>query len=196
VVLLGHTLDDQAETVLLGLARGSGARSLAGMPPRRGRYARPFLDLPRATTVRACAVLGLAPWDDPANADPRHARNRARHRALPALEEALGPGVTDALARTARLLRADADLLDGLAAAAYAETGLDARRLADLPAALRSRVLLTAARDAGAVDLGAGHVAAMDALVTDWHGQGPVDLPGGLALVRRCDTLAFLRDPP
>ncbi|HVF05632.1 MAG TPA: tRNA lysidine(34) synthetase TilS [Frankiaceae bacterium] len=192
-VLLGHTRDDQAEQVLLGLARGSGARSLGGIPPRRGVYARPLLDLPRATTERACRALGLDPWSDPANDDLRHARNRVRHVALPALEDALGPGIAGALARTARLLRADADLLDELAAKAYAETGLDARRLAALPPALRTRVLLAAAREAGATDLNAGHVAAVEALVTAWHGQGPVALPGGFAVARRCDTLAFSR---
>ncbi|HWL38551.1 MAG TPA: tRNA lysidine(34) synthetase TilS [Frankiaceae bacterium] len=190
-VLLGHTRDDQAEQVLLGLARGSGARSLSGMPERRGRYVRPFLDLPRETTEAACAALGLEPWSDPANADLRYARNRARHVALPALEEALGPGVRDALARTAALLRDDADLLDEVAMAAYAGVGLDANALADLPPAIRRRVLLRAARDAGATDLSAGHVAAIDALLTNWHGQGPVDLPGGLVAVRSCDTLAF-----
>jgi tRNA(Ile)-lysidine synthase len=192
LVLLGHTRDDQAETVLLGLARGSGARSLAGMAARRGTYARPFLDLPRATTERACAALGLTPWQDPANSDPRHARTRAR-ALLPTLERDLGPGVTEALARTARLLRADADLLDELAEKAYAETGLDTARLAALPAALRTRVLRRAAIEAGcpATDLTLGHVESLDALVTAWHGQGPVALPGGLAGVRRCDTLVL-----
>lgn len=192
-VLLGHTRDDQAEQVLLGLARGSGARSLSGMPPRRGRYVRPFLDLPRATTERACAALGLTPWRDPANDDPRFARTRARRVALPALEESLGPGIAEALARTAGLLRADADLLDALADEAF--TDLDAKRLAGLPGAIRTRVLLRAAREAGARDLGAGHVAAIDALLTDWHGQGPVDLPGGLVVLRRCDTLVFQSAP-
>jgi tRNA(Ile)-lysidine synthase len=120
VVLLGHTLDDQAETVLLGLARGSGARSLAGMPARRDPYRRPLLGLRRATTVAACAELGLQPWQDPHNGDYRFARARVRHQALPALEQALGPGVTEALARTAAQLRADAECLDDLA---FAESG-------------------------------------------------------------------------
>jgi tRNA(Ile)-lysidine synthase len=194
LVLLGHTRDDQAETVLLGLARGSGARSLAGMPRRRDRYARPFLDLPRATTERACTALGLTPWQDPANTDPRHARSRLR-ALLPAVEDALGPGVADALARTAKLLRDDADLLDDLADKAYADTGLDVAKLAALPAALRTRVLRRAAIEAGCppTDLTLGHVGSLDALITAWHGQGPVDLPGGLAAVRRYDTLAFSR---
>ena len=119
-VLLGHTLDDQAETVLLGLARGSGARSLAGMPGRRGPYRRPLLAVRRATTAAACAELGLQTWQDPHNQDFRFARARVRHQALPALEAALGPGVAEALARTAAQLRADAECLDDLA---FAESG-------------------------------------------------------------------------
>jgi tRNA(Ile)-lysidine synthase len=190
-VHLGHTRDDLAEQVLLGLARGSGARSLAGMPRTRGRYVRPLLDLPRATTERACAALGLTPWQDPSNDDPRFARNRVRHAVLPVLEAELGPGVAAALARTADLLRADADHLDALAMA-Y-DGGLDAETLAALPDAVRSRVLRSAVLAAGAppTDLTAAHVAAVDALVTAWHGQGPVHLPGGLAAVRHCGTLAF-----
>src|SRR5262252_7260377 len=100
-VLLGHTMDDQAETVLLGLARGSGARSLAGMQADSGRYLRPLLGLRRAETRAACAALGLEPWHDPHNADPGYARVRVRTRLLPALEDELGPGVAEALARTA-----------------------------------------------------------------------------------------------
>ena len=115
-ILLGHSMDDQAETVLLGLARGSGARSLAGMPSARGHYRRPLLGVRRATLRVACDALGLRPWDDPHNADPAYARARVRHQALPALETALGPGVAQALARTAGQLRTDAEALDELAA--------------------------------------------------------------------------------
>lgn len=131
-VLLGHTLDDQAETVLLGLARGSGARSIAGMAPVSGRYIRPFLPLTREDTEGICADLGLTPVVDPTNAPDgpwRRAdggplrRSAVRHGALPALVDALGPGVVHALARTADLLRADADYLDDVAARAY-ETAL------------------------------------------------------------------------
>jgi tRNA(Ile)-lysidine synthase len=194
-VLLGHTRDDQAEQVLLGLARGSGARSLAGMPATRGRYARPLLDLPRATTVRACAALGLTPWQDPANDDPAYARSRVRRVVLPLLEAELGPGVAAALARTAGLLRADADLLDALALEAFPDLAapLAVDALAALPGALRTRVLRRAAIAAGAPpnDLTAAHVAAMDAFVTDWHGQRGAHLPGGLAAVRVCDTVTF-----
>jgi tRNA(Ile)-lysidine synthase len=116
VVLLGHTRDDQAETVLLGLARGSGMRSLAGMAPRDGLFRRPLLDLPRAAAAEtATEDPRLEPWVDPHNADRTYTRVRVREQALPALEDALGPGVVDALARTARLARADADALDAWA---------------------------------------------------------------------------------
>ncbi len=121
-VLLGHTLDDQAETVLLGLARGSGLRSLAGMSPRRAGLLRPFLGLRRATTAAVCTEAGVQPWADPHNADPAFARVRVRTRVLPGLEAELGPGVAEALARTADLAREDADLLDELAAAAIGPT--------------------------------------------------------------------------
>jgi tRNA(Ile)-lysidine synthase len=195
-VLLGHTRDDQAETVLLGLARGSGARSLAGMAPMSGLYVRPFLGLDRATTAKACAAQGLVPWDDPHNADPAYTRVRVRTTALPALTTALGPGVPEALARTADLLRADADALDEWANRARAEAaddagGLDVARLAGLPQAVRTRVLRTHAIEAGSPGgaLTAGHVAAMDALVTGWKGQGPVSLPGSLALSRSYGSL-------
>jgi len=198
VVLLGHTLDDQAETVLLRLARGSGARSLAGMPERTGIFRRPFLQLRRAQTQATCRALGLDPWSDPHNDDPAYARSRVRADALPALERTLGPGVAAALARTAALLRQDADALDDAAAKARAEVtttdgGLDVGALAALAPAVRTRVLREAAIEAGspAGALNAGHVDALDALVTGWRGQGPVSLPGGLVGERRCDRLTF-----
>ncbi len=122
LVLLGHTRDDQAEQVLLGLARGSGARSLSGMPAARGRVARPLLGVTREQTRASCAAEGLTPWEDPMNEDPRFTRVRARS-ALADLERDLGPGVASALARTASLLRDDADLLDGLADDAVTDAG-------------------------------------------------------------------------
>jgi tRNA(Ile)-lysidine synthase len=186
---VAHTLDDQAETVLLGLARGSGARSLAGMPSRRGRLIRPLLGLRRDTTVRACRALGLSTWDDPHNADPAFMRSRVRTSVLPVLDDVLGPGVPEALARTAAQLRADADALDAWAASVSDAT--DVTALADLPAAVRTRVLRRAAIDAGvaAGSLTAGHVDAIDALVADWHGQGAVSLPGGVEAHRACGRL-------
>jgi tRNA(Ile)-lysidine synthase len=205
-VLLGHTLDDQAETVLLGLARGSGGRSLAGMPARRGPYRRPLLAVRRATTSAACAELGLRPWDDPHNSDSRFARARVRHQALPALEDALGPGVAEALARTAGQLRADADCLDDLAFAESGQlrdscsdpAGLEVGRLLALPAAIRTRVLRDAAIMAGCPHgaLAAGHVERIDALVTGWRGQRWVDLPGGVRALRRDGKVWFTSAEP
>jgi tRNA(Ile)-lysidine synthase len=177
-VLLGHTLDDQAETVLLGLARGSGVRSLAGMAVRSGRLLRPLLGLRRAVTEQACAELGLRPWSDPHNADPSYARVRVRREALPALEAALGPGVAEALARTAALARDDADLLDTLAAEADPGTDtLDCAGLASLPAALRTRVIRRWLLRHGAAEVTALHVASVDELVTRWRGQAEIHLP-------------------
>lgn len=187
-VLLGHTLDDQAETVLLGLARGSGARSLAGMPAHRGPFRRPLLGLRRADTVAACTELGLTPWHDPHNRDRGFARARVRAVALPVLEEQLGPGVAESLARTAGLLRDDADLLDRLADEAYAavadSAGPACAALAGLPPALLRRVLRRYLLDRGGSDLTSTHLAAVARLVTDWHGQAGVDVPG-LRVARR-----------
>lgn len=197
-VLLGHTLDDQAETVLLRLARGSGARSLAGMPDRAGLFRRPFLAVRRDQTQAACTALGLTPWLDPHNTDPSYARARVRADALPALERALGPGVAESLARTADLLRRDADALDddagkALAGVTTSEGALDIAGLAGLSDAVRTRVLRAAAIASGASagSLSAAHVADLDALVTRWRGQGAVSLPGGLVGERRCDRLLF-----
>jgi tRNA(Ile)-lysidine synthase len=194
VIMLGHTMDDQAETVLLGLARGSGARSIAGMAPATGRYLRPLLGLRRAQTRAACAALGLQPWDDPHNADHVYTRTRVRERILPLMEELIGPGVTEALARTADQLRADADVLDELTARCAAENAtLDVVALAGLPAAIRTRLLHKAAIAAGAPagSVTARHVAGLDALVTGWHGQRWVDLPGGVQCHRRHGRLHF-----
>jgi len=193
-VLLGHTLDDQAETVLLGLARGSGARSLAGMPQRRGVFRRPLLGLRRPVTAEACAALGLDPWQDPHNADRRFARVRVRLDALPALEAALGPGVAEALARTAGQLRADAEVLEEISSErADGDSPLSASSLAELPGAVRTRVLRSAALAAGcpAGALTAGHVARIEELVTGWHGQRWIDLPGGVRASRRGGQLCF-----
>ena len=205
-VLLGHTLDDQAETVLLGLARGSGGRSLAGMAARRGPYRRPLLGVRRATTRAACAELDLEPWQDPHNRDFRFARARVRHQALPALEAALGPGVAEALVRTASQLRADAECLDELAFAESAKlrdygsdpAGLDVGWLQALPAAIRTRVLRDAAIMAGCPHgaLTAGHIDRIDALVTRWRGQRWVDLPGGVRARRQAGKVWFTGSAP
>ena len=200
-VLLGHTLDDQAETVLLGLARGSGARALAGMAARRGRYRRPLLAVRRRTTRAACAALELPVWDDPHNTDPRFARTRVRHEAMPVLEATLGPGVAEALARTAGQLRADAEFLDALAEMEAERAGggrstLLTEQLTALPPAIRTRVLHAAAVAAGcpAGALTACHVEQLEALVTGWRGQRWIDLPGAVRGFRRDGQLRFTRD--
>lgn len=184
-VLLGHTRDDQAETVLLGLARGSGARSLAGMAPVAGLLRRPFLGLPRAGVLEAVQASGAAAWEDPHNTDFSFARVRVRHRVLPVLEDELGPGIAAALARSARLLRADADALDQWAAEEAREIArepgdLDAVALAALPEAVRTRVLRREALRVGcpAGDLAAAHVTAVDALLDAPPGTATVELPG------------------
>ena len=197
VVLLGHTRDDQAETVLLGLARGSGGRAIAGMRPAFDGYRRPLLDVGRVDTLTACQVEGLEVWDDPHNSDPSYTRSRVRLRVLPLLEEELGPGVTQALARTAEQLRPDMELLDQQAETALASCrvgdGLGVDNLAALPAPIRTRVLRQAAVAAGspAGDLFHQHVLAIDALVTNWHGQRWVDLPGSRHALRRDGVLLF-----
>jgi tRNA(Ile)-lysidine synthase len=192
-VLLGHTLDDQAETVLLGLGRGSGPRSLAGMPSDDGIIRRPFLGLRRADTERICRASGLTWWSDPHNTDTAFRRSRVRHEVLPLLEDALDGGVAEALARTADQLRADTALLDDLAA--EVADPCDVHALAAMPPALRSRVLRRAALDAGAdgSELAAVHIAELDRLVTDWHGQMRVELPGRISASRVGDALQFNR---
>ncbi|WP_088318684.1 tRNA lysidine(34) synthetase TilS [Kineosporia sp. R_H_3] len=221
-VLAGHTLDDQAESVLLGLARGSGGRSLAGMGTVRRLpvagpadavvplLVRPFLGLRRERTEEVCRQAGLEPWTDPANTDPAYARARVRAAAA-LLSDLLGPGLPEALARTADLLREDVDALDAAAldllaaalAAAATDGGgpqagpqagplaLDVAVLAAAPDAVRRRALLVAARRAGcpAGALARRHVLALDALVVAWRGQGEAHLPGHVTGRRVCGRL-------
>jgi tRNA(Ile)-lysidine synthase len=177
-VLLAHTLDDQAETVLLGLGRGSGSRSIAGMRPYDPPWYRPLLGTRRALTHAACAELGLTPWQDPHNADRRFTRTRLRTEVLPLLEEVLGGGVAEALARTATALREDTDTLDDLARQALADVGagggLDTARLAALPEAVRRRVIRGWLLAGGASGLTDKQIRGVDTLVTAWRGQGGV----------------------
>jgi tRNA(Ile)-lysidine synthase len=199
-VLLGHTRADQAETALMGLTRGSGGRSVAGMRAAYDGYRRPLLEVSRADTVTACQVEGIDFWDDPHNADPAFTRARVRQRVMPMLEHELGPGVAEALARTAAQLRPDMELLDAYSARALADVsvdgGLSAQRLADLPESIRTRVIRLAAVAAGAPagELFHEHVLGVDALVTDWHGQKWVDVPGHLRAFRRDGMLLFEHD--
>jgi len=197
LVFLGHTLNDQAESVLLGLARGSGARSLSGMARCTGKYCRPLLEITRTETLAACDENKLTPWVDPHNSDLRFARVRVRTEALPKLEESIGPGITEALARSADLLRDDADALDDWAAQVAAGldlADLEVSLLADLPKAVRTRLLRKAIYAAGAPigSITAEHVAAVEAFVTSWHGQGACSLPGGVKVSRISGRLSLL----
>ncbi|WP_298870754.1 tRNA lysidine(34) synthetase TilS [uncultured Microbacterium sp.] len=189
-VLLGHTLDDQAETVLLGLARGSGATSLAGMAPERRDatgpvWLRPLLGVHRRTTAAACAAEGFGAWSDPHNADPSYARVRVRERVLPVLETELGPGVAEALARTAEQLREDAaafqDMIDetieDIVEHAEAGISISVAALAANPAALRNRVIRYVVESEFGVSLTRAQTLEVARLAVDWRGQGAIDLP-------------------
>ncbi|MGM7698117.1 tRNA lysidine(34) synthetase TilS [Microbacterium sp. A84] len=190
-VLLGHTLDDQAETVLLGLARGSGAASLQGMAPRREDedgtvWLRPMLGVRRETTRAFCTASALTPWDDPHNLEARFARVRVRERVLPVLETELGPGIAEALARTAGQLREDAEAFDEMIhetiedIVEHAEAGISVSvaALAANPAALRNRIIRLVAHSEFGASLTRTQTVEVARLVTDWSGQGPIDLPG------------------
>lgn len=203
-VLLGHTLDDQAETVLLGLGRGSGVRSIAGMRAYDPPWGRPLLEVRRAVTHAACRELGLTAWQDPHNADRRFTRSRLRHEVLPLLEDALGGGVAEALARTATALREDTELIDSLAAQALPEVkvgvGLRVSALAALPGPVRRRVIRGWLLAGGATGLTDKQIRGVDALVTGWHGQGGVAVGSALReerLIagRRDGKLTMWREP-
>ncbi|CAH0224752.1 tRNA(Ile)-lysidine synthase [Microbacterium sp. Bi98] len=190
-VILGHTLDDQAETVLLGLARGSGAASLQGMAPVREdddglRWVRPMLGVRRETTRAFCAESDLEVWDDPHNTEDRFARVRARDRVLPVLETELGPGIAEALARTAEQLREDAEAFDEMIhetiedIVEHAEAGISVSvaALAANPAALRNRIIRLVVDSEFGVSLTRSQTLEVARLAIDWSGQGPIDLPG------------------
>ena len=185
-VLLGHTLDDQAETVLLGLGRGSGPTSLQAMSERRDVFLRPLLGVRRATTAQACRDWGLPVWNDPMNSDLRFRRVRVRNQLVPIMEDVLGGGVVEALGRTAAMLRADNNLLDELA---RSRATTQCAELAELHPALRSRVLRNWLALSGVADLSNGHVSAVEQLVHDWHGQSGIDLPGGVRVTRQDGAL-------
>jgi tRNA(Ile)-lysidine synthase len=203
-VLLAHTLDDQAETVLLGLGRGSGARSIAGMRPHDPPWCRPLLGMRRTVTHAACVELGLTAWQDPHNTDRRFTRTRLRQEVLPLLEEVLGGGVAEALARTAMALREDTELIDGLAAQALpdvtAGSGLNIEALAALPGVIRRRVIRGWLLAGGATGLTDKQIRGVDTLVTGWRGQGGVAVGSTLRDQRlvagRSDGALTLRREP
>lgn len=197
-VLLGHTLDDQAETVLLGLARGSGAGSLKGMAADTGEYLRPLLAVPRTMTVQFCQDSEIVAWNDPHNLDTSYTRVRVRQTILPLLESELGPGIREALARTADQAREDAEALDhfaeemaeDLAEISEAGISLPVGALAANPAALRQRLIRLAVLSEFHVSLSRTHTLEIARLVTDWRGQGPIDVPG-VRVERRENLLHF-----
>jgi tRNA(Ile)-lysidine synthase len=195
-VFLGHTKDDQAETVLLGLARGSGTRSLSGMAHHNGIYVRPLLDITRIQNEEFCKEVGLDYWNDPHNQDSQFARVRVRTEALPVLEKTIGPGVSEALARSAHLLRDDADALDHWAKREEVQLdlhNLDCAHLETLPRAIRTRILRAAIYAAGAPSgsVSADHVGAVEALISAWNGQGALNLPGGVKVERISGRLSL-----
>jgi tRNA(Ile)-lysidine synthase len=206
LLLVGHTLDDQAETVLLGLARGSGGRSLQGMRAELALdgvlLVRPLLGLTRAQTEAACRAEGITWWEDPHNADRSFLRSRVRHAVLPVLEAELGPGVAQALARTAAQLRSDMDFIDPYADQALAQrrvgegaelelelAGIDAETLSVV-----TRLLRAGAIEAGAIaaELTYGHVLALVGLLGAEAGK-QVQLPGHLTASRAGSRLVFAR---
>jgi tRNA(Ile)-lysidine synthase len=197
-VMLAHTLDDQAETVLLGLTRGAGATSLAGMAPVSGVYLRPLLGIRRVQTVAACADQGLEPWNDPHNGDRSYTRVRIRHEVLPVLEAQMGPGVAEALARTAKHVQDDAQVLEAIADEVFENTAIVAMpqmtslqcSLDEMPRAIRVRVYQRAAAITGLGQFSAAHIQGVDELVMNWHGQAGIDVPGG-SVVRENGILRF-----
>ena len=196
-VLLGQTLDDQAETVLLGLTRGSGPQSISGMRDVNGLWWRPFLSLRRSATEQVLRDSDVSWWSDPHNTDRVFVRPRIRHDVMPVLEDALGPGVAEALARTAELVREDADYLDQQAMeamSAVVEGGsINVKRLQHLPAVIASRVVRRAIVDITGEGLSHTHTEQVMALVNAWKGQGPVDIPGG-TVERRDSHLVITPD--
>jgi len=195
-IFLGHTKDDQAETVLLGLSRGSGSRSLSGMAARVDRYRRPLLAITRAQTEAACEEAGIKFWQDPHNQSMEFTRVRVREVVLPTMEKEIGPGISDALARSAKLLRDDADALDYLSEEIFSKlepASLEISKLELQPRAIRTRILRKAIYLAGAPQgsLSAEHIEPVEALITAWKGQGAISLPGGVTVARISGRLSL-----
>lgn len=196
-IMLAHTRDDQAEQVLLGILRGSGTRSLAGIPRARGPYVRPLLELSREDTEQICRGAGLEFWVDPSNADTGYRRNQVRHQILPFLREQLGAHLPEALARTAQRAAEDANALDQWAQKVWEQSGqsVNLNTLGPLPPAISSRVLRIAAEKAGAVNLGSERTAALCALAgigqEKSKSAGPVQLDGKISAWRKRSVIVF-----
>ncbi len=200
-ILLGHTLDDQAETVLLGLARGSGSASLQGMAAVNGAYRRPLLGIRRSQTVQACADANREAWNDPHNELPEFTRVRVRHTVLPVLEKELGPGIAEALARTAEQLREDnaafdemiLEFIEEICEPADAGIAVSIAALEANPAALRQRIIRYVVRSEFGVSLSRERTLEVARLVTDWRGQKAITMPG-VRVVRSAGMLVFTAD--
>ncbi|HJD69882.1 tRNA lysidine(34) synthetase TilS [Corynebacterium kroppenstedtii] len=221
-VLVAHTGDDQAESLLLGLARGAGLGSIAGMPPVLFHHpvvdagatalGRPLLSIRRDNTIGACAELGITPWHDPTNTSGDNLRSRVRTQLIPQIRSVLGEGTVDNAIATAAMTRTDDDYLAQRATDALKEcechgssvdnsgspesSGLDIATYLRQPQALRGRIIKQWLHHR-AGPLTRAHVTAIDALATQWHGQGGVAIPwartpappGRLLVVRRHDEL-------
>jgi tRNA(Ile)-lysidine synthase len=197
-IFLGHNQDDLAESVLLGLTQGAGTKSLAGMAKQTNLYFRPFLSLSREEIVAACAEAHIEYWSDPHNDDERFTRVKIRKQVLPLMESQLGPGIKEALARSARIFREDSDALDTLTEeifATIADPGsIEVELLEQLPVALRKRVIRRALARLGATRISAEHLDWVEALIGQWHGQGAVALPAGVTARRESGRLALSRE--
>ncbi len=199
-ILLAHTQDDQAETVLMRLTRGSGAKSLSGMAQVSGKYLRPFLHLRKKLVHDSLDLIGLKAWQDPANTDHQFLRVKVRHELMPKIVEVLGESAISSLDKTSQLLRLDNQALEDLAQQFLGSqkdvktNGLEISELEKLPEAIRTRVLRIFAIASGVHPgpFSFEHIEAIDALVKNWHGQGNVDLPGFIQATRVDGSLRFV----
>ena len=199
-ILLAHTQDDQAETVLMRLTRGSGAKSLSGMAQVSGKYLRPFLHLRKKLVHDSLDLIGLKAWQDPANTDNQFLRVKVRQVLMPKIVEVLGESAISSLDKTSQLLRLDNQALEELAHQFFDSqkdvktNGLEISELEKLPEAIRTRVLRIFAIASGVHPgpFSFEHIEAIDALVKNWHGQGNVDLPGFIQATRVDGSLRFV----
>jgi tRNA(Ile)-lysidine synthase len=189
-IYLGHTLEDQVETVLMRLTRGSGARSLQGMSERNGFFVRPFLHIPRNAVRESLNLINIKAWEDPMNYSDMFLRSKIRNNLLPVLAEVLGVRAFEAIDRTATQIRDDNQALDlicqDVMTLNHIETRAEVSVLEMQPKAIRSRIIRSMALNAGApaASLANSHIEAINQLVENWHGQGEVALPGKLRAAR------------
>lgn len=196
-IVLGHTSDDQAETVLLGLARGSGARSLSGMSEVTGKLLRPLLSVSRKVTVQFCKDEQIRVWNDPQNKSLKFLRVRVRSKIIPFLEKQLGPGISWNLIRSSDQLRQDDNYLSAVALKEFkklakttsSSVSIEVAKLEKLPEAILHRVLKESI-DFFQLDSSRKHVLAVADLISNWHGQKPLSLPG-IRVLRKDKTITF-----